>query len=61
MSLMAFVDANSAGGDGGIMLDIEAKGEDDMETIIAAAKHISHLMCDNEEVERLDNIKKTCT
>ena len=34
MSLMAFVDANSAGGDGGIMLDIEAKGEDDMETIM---------------------------
>ena len=34
MSLMAFVDANSAGGDGGIMLDIEAKGEDDMETIV---------------------------
>ena len=34
MSLMAFVDANSAGGDGGIMLDIETKGEDDMEAIV---------------------------
>ena len=34
MSLMAFVDATSAGGDGGIMLDIETKGEDDMEAIM---------------------------
>ena len=34
MSLMAFVDATSAGGDGGIMLDIEAKDKDDMEAIM---------------------------
>jgi len=34
MSLMAFVDATSAGGDGGIMLDIEAKDKDDMEAIV---------------------------
>ena len=34
MSLMAFVDANSVGGDGGIMLDIETRGEDDMEAIM---------------------------
>jgi hypothetical protein len=31
---MAFVDATSAGGDGGIMLDIEAKDKDDMEAIV---------------------------
>jgi len=34
MSLMAFIDATSAGGDGGFMLDIEANDKDDMEAIM---------------------------
>ena len=34
MSLMAFIDATSAGGDGGLMLDVEASDKDGMEAIM---------------------------
>ena len=57
MSLMAFIDATSAGGDGGFMLDIEAKHKDDMEAIMQFIEVMNE--CANGMIHRITVVNST--